>query len=241
MKKKKLVIFFLALIAIYFIYNITYKEEFTYLAIGDDLAKGHTPFDTYGEGYTDYIYNYLKEKNPNAKINTDFIEEDLRIKDLLNKIKNSETSSGKTLTRAIKEAELITISIGSEELFSKLRSNYELYSINTKKMFEYIDKMTKELEELISKMRKIKKNEIYLIGYYNPLTDTEDKNSKIESIFNYMDIKLKNIEKEYKIHYISIHEEFKKNSSYLPNPGHAFPSLEGYNYIANEIIKEINN
>ena len=237
MKKKKLVIFFLAIIVIYLIYTFTYKEEYTYLAIGDDLAKGHTPFDTYGDSYTDFLYDYIKEIKPEAKINKDFIEEDLRVKDLLTKIKNSETESGKTLTRAIKEAELITISIGSEELFSKLRSNYELYSLNNKKMFEYIDTMVSELDELITEIQKIKKSEIYLIGYYNPLVENEE--IKIESIFNYINIKLKEIEKNHKIHYVSIYEGFKDKPSYLPNPSHAFPSLEGYNYISNEIIKEL--
>lgn len=239
MKKKKLVIFFLALIATYIIYNFTYKEEFTYLAIGDDLAKGHTPFDTYGESYTDFVYEYLKEKNDKVKINKEFIEEDLRIKDLLSKIKNAETAGGKTFTQAIKEAELVTISIGSEELFSKLRSNYELYKLNSKKLFDFIDEMTNDLNELIKEMKKIKKNEIYLIGYYNPIIDITDSESKLDSIYNYLDIKLKEIENKQKIHYISIYDVFKKRSNFLPNPNHAFPSLEGYNYIANEIIKEI--
>ena len=239
MKKKKLVIFSFAIILIYLIYTFTYKEEYTYLAIGDDLAKGHTPFDTYGSSYTDFLYDYIKEVKPEAKINKDFIEEDLRIKDLLSKIKNSETESGKTLTRAIKESELITISIGSEELFSKLRSNYELYSLNTKKMFEYADILTSELDELITEIQKIKKTEIYLIGYYNPLIEKEE--TKIDSIFNYLDLKLQKLEKEHKIHYISIYESFKEKENYLPNPSHAFPSIEGYNYISNEIIKEIKN
>lgn len=239
MKKKKLVIFFLALVAVYLIYNFTYKEEFTYLAIGDDLAKGHTPFDTYGQSYTDFVYDYLKKHNNEVKINKEFIEEDLRIKDLLTKIKNAESQGGKTFTRAIKEAELITISIGSEELFSKLRSNYELYKLNSQKLFDFIDEMTKEIDELINEMKKIKKTEIYLIGYYNPLFEDDASESKLDSIFNYLDIKLKEIEKNHKIHYISIHDEFKKKSNYLPNPNHAFPSLEGYNYIAEEIIEEL--
>ncbi len=241
MKKKKLVIFFLAIVIIYLIYTFTYKEKYTYLAIGDDLAKGHTPFDTYGKSYTDFIYEYLKQKNDEVKINKEFVEEDLRIKDLLTKIKNAETQGGKTFTQAIKEAELITISIGSEELFSKLRSNYELYKLNNKKSFEFIDEMTEELNELISEMQKTKKTEIYLIGYYNPLIEEEISESKIDSIFNYLDLKLKEIEKNHKIHYISIHNEFKNKKNYLPNPSHAFPSLEGYNYISNEIIKELKN
>jgi len=77
------------------------------------------------------------------------------------------------------------------------------------------------------------------IGYYNPIVDNLDKQTELTSIFNYLDVKLKALEKKHKIHYISIYEEFKQKPYYLPNPSHAFPSLEGYNYIANEIIEEL--
>ena len=74
MKKISLVIFFLSLIPIYLIYNFAYKEKYTYLAIGDDLAKGHTPFDTYGESYTDILYKYLQEKHREVTTQTYFLE-----------------------------------------------------------------------------------------------------------------------------------------------------------------------
>ena len=44
--KKKLIIFFLAIIPIMLIYTFTKNITYTYLSIGDDLAGGHTPFDT---------------------------------------------------------------------------------------------------------------------------------------------------------------------------------------------------
>ena len=62
--KKKLVIFLIATIPILLIYKITINKTYTYLSIGDDLAKGHTPFNTYNMSYTDYLYKYLKEKYP---------------------------------------------------------------------------------------------------------------------------------------------------------------------------------
>lgn len=238
MKKKKLVIFFLALIPIYIIYTMTYEENFTYVSIGDDLAKGHTPFDTYGESYTDYVYSYLKSKNSKTELNIDFIEEDIRITDLIDKIKNADKQNNKTLPQIIKEANIITISIGSEELFSKIRSNYELYIKDNTKIFKYIDEMINNYEELIKEMKKITKADIFIIGYYNPINDNT---ASLESIFNYLDIKFKNLEKKHKINYVPINEGFNQNTYYLPNPNHAFPSLEGYNYISTRIIEKIEN
>lgn len=239
MKKKKLVIFFLALIGVYIIYNATYNETSSYLAIGDDLAKGHTPFDTYSDSYTDYLFNYLKEHNQKITINKDFIKEDLRIKDLLDNIKNPKIYEGKNLPQAIKKADIITISIGSEELFSKLRSNN--WKMSNEKIYEFIDEMIEELDLLITEIKKIKKTDIYVIGYYNPLTKNEENETKLKSLFNYIEVKFKSLEKNQNINYVSIYEGFQEKTFYLPNKDHAFPSLEGYDYIANEIIKKIEN
>lgn len=237
MKKKKLVIFFLALIGVYLIYNITYKEKSNYLAIGDELAKGHTPFDTYSESYTDYLYTYLLDKDSKITINKEFIHEDLRIKDLLENIKNPSVFEQKNLPQAIKNADIITISIGSEELFSKLRSNN--WKTTNEKLYEFIDDMIMDLEKLINEIQKIKKTDIYVIGYYNPLVYNEENETKLKSLFNYIDVKLKNLENTKKVYYVEIANGFQNKTYYLPNKDHAFPSLEGYNYIANQIIKKI--
>ncbi|MCI8330566.1 MAG: hypothetical protein HFE04_00520 [Bacilli bacterium] len=237
MKKKKLVIFFLALIGVYIIYNITYKETSNYLAIGDDLAKGHTPFDTYNDSYTDYLYTYLKNKDKKMTINKEFISEDLRIKDLLENIKNPSVYEQKNLPQAIQNADIITISIGSEELFAKLRSNN--WKTTNEKLYNYVDEMINDLEKLIKEIQKIKKTETYIIGYYNPIVYTSENETKLKSLYNYIDIKLKNLENTKNIYYVEIANEFQNKTYYLPNKEHAFPSLEGYNYIANKIIKKI--
>ncbi len=235
--KKILVIFFLAFLILYFIYKTTFKEKLTYLAIGDDLAKGHTPFDTYEKSYTDYLYEYLKTNKNYKNINKTYIKEDLRIKDLISALKENKQENKTTLTSLIKTSSLITISIGSEELFSKIRSNKNLLATN--QIYKTIDEMIKDLTELTKLMRKLTKQPIYIIGYYNIIEKTEENSTKINSIFNYLDIKFKTLEKETKITYINIYNGFNENPKYLPNKTNSFPSLEGYNYIADQIIEKI--
>lgn len=46
--------------------------------------------------YTDYLYKYLKEKYPKITLNKDFIEEDIRIKDLIIKITEPDLNKSKT-------------------------------------------------------------------------------------------------------------------------------------------------
>ncbi len=237
--KKIFVIFFIAFIILYFIYKFNFKENLTYLVIGDDLAKGHTPFDTYGNSYTDYLFDYLKENKNYKNINKAFIEEDLRIKDLISELDENKTKDKETLSQLIRKADLITIGVGSEDLFSKMRSNKDLLTNNNKRIYNTIDKMTEELNELITKIRTLSKKPIYIIGYYNPLEYSEETEITINSIFNYIDLKYKGSEKDKNIKYIKIYEGFKNHPEYLPNKSNAFPSLEGYNYISEQIIQEI--
>lgn len=239
MKKKILVIFFLSIIPVLLIYIKNKQENFVYLSIGDDLAKGHTPFDTYNLSYTDYVYNYLKTIKEDAKINKDFIKEDLRIKDLINDIKNPNSNNNTNITQALKDANIITISVGSEELFSKLRSNYLTNYINNKKNFNYVDLLIEDYDELLTEIRQITRKDIYIIGFYNPIEINENNETYLKSLFNYIDIKFSLLEKKHNIIYIRIDEEFFDKKYYLPNIQNAFPSLEGYNYIANEIIAKI--
>jgi len=238
MKKKQLVIFFLALILTYLIYIFTYKENYIYLSIGDELAKGRTPFDTYNDSYVDYVYNYLKTINDKVVLKEAKEKEDLRVKDLLD-ILNNPKYNEETLAKQIKDASIITISIGSEELFNKLRSNKNLIQKNTQTLYKYIDDLINDIDEVLTEMRKLTKNPIYIIGYYNILEYDETLETKIDSIFNYIDIKYQTLEKKHKIHYVKIYEGFKDKKYYLPNKDNAFPSLEGYNYIANQIIDKI--
>lgn len=230
--KKKLIIFFLSIIPILFTYKLTLNTNYLYVSIGDDLAKGHTPFNTYSSSYTTYIEDYLKTKYKSVTVNTSYIEEDLRIKDLINSITNPNPNDSKNITQAIKKADLITISVGSEELFSKLRSNIESTT------YTYIDNLVNDYNTLLNEINKINKNKIYIIGYYNPIPLTDSNNSYLSKIFNYINKKFSLLETS-NIKYIPLYNAFTIHPEYLPNS--SFPSLDGYNYISNEIIKSIEN
>ncbi len=232
--KKKLIIFFLAVPLLIMIYFLTYEEKYTYLAIGDALAKGHTPFDTYSTSYVDYLYDYLKNTHHNITLNKDFVDEDLRIKDLTSLITNTKNEAN-NLPQLIKEANIITISIGSEELFSKLRSNN---NINNNLNYTFIDDMFKDLKILIKEIKKLNKNPIYIIGYYSPINSNEKNKDDIKNLFDYIDKKFYDLEKD-NVYYIDINEGFTRNSSFLPRTNNAFPSLEGYSFISNKIIEKI--
>lgn len=127
------------------------------------------------------------------------------------------------------------MSVGSDELFSKLRSNYTITNMN----FSYVDDLLKDTTTLLKEIRKITNKKIYIIGYYSPINETLENSSYITTLFNYIDTKYMDLETKYNVTYIRIDEEFRTNPLYLPNKTNAFPSLEGYKLISDKIIKKL--
>ena len=236
MMKKILVVFFFSIIILFLIYKLINKEEYYYLAIGDEIAKGHNSLDYYSESYVDYYYEYLKEKYKKVVIDKNYIYEDIRIKDLNEYFNNNKEIT--TLAQAVTKADVITLSIGSEELFSKLRSTFEIKDESTK-IIEYIDNMFKELETLIKNIRKLSKNKLFLIGYYNPIRINPENERIIKSIFNYIDKQFIELEEKFNINYIEINNEFiNEDYKFVPNINNSFPTKDAQYYIYKQIKKE---
>lgn len=55
--------------------------------------------------------------------------------------------------------------------------------------------MINEIKELLKEIRKITNKRIYIIGYYNPIKETEENSSSITTLFNYLNTSFINIEK----------------------------------------------
>lgn len=241
MKYKKFAIFITSVLVILCIYKITNYNKVNYTALGDGIAKGKTPFDKIGLSYTDYFHQFLKNKYITNSDYKQFSYEDCRITDLINKIDSvlisKEDSKQNNITQAIKQADIITLSVGSDELFYKLKQNKKNIENNKiSKELKYIDEIFKDYELLISKIRNITKKPIILIGYYNPL-NIKNVNA-VDKIYDYLDLKFNNLIDD-NIYYISLYDDFQKNKRYLPNNNIVFPSLEGYNYISNRIINVV--
>ena len=88
MNRKTLVIFFIGLILSFIIFKLVYKEKIDYLALGDELVLGYTPFDTYNKSYSDYFSDYLKSKKKLGFYINDFSKYNYTIKKLINDMDN---------------------------------------------------------------------------------------------------------------------------------------------------------
>lgn len=245
MTSKRLLVLLMGIIISIFIFKLTFNSKIDYLALGDDLSIGKTPFSTYGKSFTDYFANYLRNKNKLKSFNNEFAKKDYRTTDIIKDLQNNKkvliNDEEISINQAILKVDLITISTGTNELFYKLNyNNIRRNQINT--IYDYIDEMFIDIESLLIKIRKINNCKVYLIGFYNPLRNlTDEQEDKIEDIYEYIEEKFKYFEIYKNVIYVDVYEGFDENDYYLPSKKVNFPSLEGYNYISNELINKFEN
>ena len=221
---KKIIFTIILFLSCYLIYTLTNNNNLNYVTLGDSLSKGVTPYFANGYGYSNYIVDYLKKNNKLNSYNDDFTSIDYRITDLINLININYETNNQTINQAIHSADIITISVGMQELYYKINTN-------DTNIYTYIDKMLEDTEELFTLIRKNNNKKIYMLGYYNTKKTNQD-------LFNYANIKLKEICQKNKITYIDTQSIFYKNTTYFENPNSFNPNLQGYYKIYEKIIEK---
>lgn len=245
-KIKKIIILLLILILVFTIYVLNVDKKIYYVALGDSLAAGQNPYNQIGYGYSDYISNYLQENNLLQYYTKDFAKSGYRITDIEKDINENKKINIDGETQGIKEvlrkADLLTLSIGANDVLSKISytiasniDSNQIANINS-----YIEETLENLDNLIDNIQQYFKNDMVLVGYYNPLAATSSEYCReLEPLFIKINSGMKKIAKKHNIHYIGIYEIFKENPEYLPNPKDIHPSSKGYQVIASSIIDVI--
>ena len=216
MKYKIGIIILLGTILTCFIYFHTEQENINVLALGDGTSTGMTVYHVEGYDYNEYLTEYLNEQNNLGTYYRYFNEVDETASNLATKINNNITSIDKKikLKQAIKEADIITISLGMDELNNYAKKN----TLGSTKINGFLNKY----EESLNMIKKVNNKKIYIIGLYESnLINT----SKIEKINE----ELKKLAQKYNAIYIDItditeHQEFfiQKRNYYVNYKGQEF-------------------
>ena len=245
-KHLKLFVLSISLVLVFTIYWI-YKENNSsifYVALGDSLAEGMDSYGVVGYSYSDYIRDYLEENDRLEFYTKGFSKTGYTTRDLKNDIENNKTIQLKdrnlSIKEALRESDLVTLSIGANDFLRGLTIN-DLYTSlddlqNSKRK---IDIVGKDVKELIVQIKKYAKNQIILVGYYNPLPRLTTIKGDIDELIKYSYIVYEDICKDENIECVNVFEIFDKDEELLPNPLDIHPNIEGYKKIANEIIKKI--
>lgn len=231
MKIKKLFFIGITTLLVFLIYLTTVDKKIYYLNIGDSIAMGINSYKIEGNGYVSPVTNYLKKENKLEKFINNFNQSDLRISDLYNMINNNYEikihKRNQSIKNALIKADIVTLSIGNDDFYQKINSNYA-----TNELYNLVDNYKNDMEKLISLIKKYCKEDIIMIGYYNPYND-----SNKEKIITYMNKKMSDLAKENEIKYINLQGVISYD--YIVNPKDYHISSEGYQLIGEEIIKII--
>lgn len=233
---KKILTFIIVLLSVFLIYLGFKDKKIYYLSLGDSLSLGKNPYNILDYGYSEYIKDYLREKGLLETYVDGLNREDKRIIDIISDIKNNKKilvdNKEKNFQHVLIKSDLITLSIGSNDLLSNIKLGYDFNNID---LYNKFDQLLLDYEDLFKLLREYCKEQIILIGLYNSTNYRE-----LDEFFNYTDIKLNELSIKYNIQFIKISTEFK-NNKYFPNSKNLFPNKEGYIFIGDEVKKLIEN
>lgn len=223
-------ILLLIILVITFLITLNYdNDKVSYISIGDGLSKGINYNNYQTIGYSDYIKEYFNNNNKLLNYSKDFTDENNRITDLINNIDNNIEINNITIQNAIKNADIITISVGMNEIMYKYNKN-----INSRYMYNYIDELINDYKLLLNKITKLNKNKIFLLSLYNPKEDKE-----LDNYIKYTNNEIIKLINDYNIIYIDTYKIFNNNKHLIYSKYNYYPNQDGYKLIAKEIISKL--
>lgn len=231
-KHYKLIIFLLVIFVIFLIYKENHNHYFNYTSLGDGYALGINSYSEIDYGYSDYIKDELLTDKRLKLYTKDFSKKDQSIEHLYESITTNEKitidSMEINLKQTLRESNLITMTIGLNDLIYHVAITPEMSEYQLNKIIEEIDN---NLNKLIKEIKKYYPKTIYIIGY---------PNIPIENIYIKEGInKLNELYQNTKgIVYIST-TDIISDSDFL-NPNNIYPSKEGYKKIADKVLQKIN-
>lgn len=232
-KHYKLILFFLVCLSIFLIYKNNNNNNINYTSLGDGFALGEDSFGQIDYGYSDYVKDYLQEKEQLNRYIKSFSTKTMSIENLYENIVINKkiilNDQEINLKQTLRETSILTLSIGRNDLIYQLSlaediSNYKIDKI--------IQEINISFNTLIKEIKKYYPNTIYVIGYY----ETNTSNKKLS-----LGIKKLNqlYQKNEDIVFIPVDNLFKNNPDYRSNPNSIYPNQLGYQAIAKEIIRSL--
>ena len=171
------------------------------------------------ENYSDYFVKNIKKLGKFNKI----LETKMSSEELLEEIDNNiEIYENVTIQNIINSASIITIMLNPNEIY------------NTK-TYNELEIIINNINQILSKIRKISNAKIYFLGFYN-IYDNKEKDNKII----YTNSKIENLCKKYKIDYIDLYNVLKNRKYLFYINDNNLPNKDANIMISNEILKKYN-
>lgn len=213
------------------------KQPEVYIAIGDSLAAGQTPYRAIDAGYTDLIAGELTRSHQLAFYSKALAFPGFTTADVLSTVRSSE---GREL---LQNATLVTISAGANDLLRLVQANPSKGSLSFQQVPANfaLNNVRKNMDEILKEVKEIApKAKIYVMGYYFAYPHARDsQKSGVSKELNTLNTILKIQAEANNATYVSVEEAFGLQAKQLvPNPADVHPSMEGYRQMANAFFSK---
>ncbi|MBO9130530.1 GDSL-type esterase/lipase family protein [Bacillus sp. 165] len=210
------------------------KETINYVALGDSLAAGVTPYKAINKGYPVFLYERLQQSSQRTVTYQNFGVPGYATSDVLLDFKQNRNN----IKQAIKKANIITIDIGANDLLPVVLSGSGDVKNTLSQTF---------LNTLLI-IAKIKswnpKAQIYIMEYYNPFPYLPAaQQAPLLGVLAQLNNSILLISKmNPSTYYVPTAAIVAQNYlTYLPNPADIHLSLTGYEAVSNQFFEKISS
>ncbi|TWI59840.1 S-layer homology domain-containing protein [Halalkalibacter nanhaiisediminis] len=243
---KKYIAFFIALA--FFVGSIVpataeavLSNEVHYVALGDSLAAGQSPYQEIDTGYTDLIASYFEEQQLLGSYTNQFAVPGYTSQNVLDDLLNNREVAGTKIQDAIRNATLITITVGANDILREANVNFETgtITVDQKKVVQTLAKQKENLSRLFQTIKRLNPDAaVYISGYYQAFPYlAKEQLAELDSIFQALNGTIQLTATENNVHFVPLEGIFDYDvTTYLPNQTDIHPSIEGYEQIANAFI-----
>ncbi|MFJ5623509.1 S-layer homology domain-containing protein [Peribacillus loiseleuriae] len=211
-------------------------EPIQYLALGDSLAAGMTPEKGISSGYADLAAEYLKEQGLLVAYSKEFAIPGYTTQNVL-----ADLTVNAEVREAVKQANLITISAGANDLLKITKADPEnnilILDPDTAKMT--LQTLATNYMTILQTIKELNPNAaVYIMGYYFPFPYLSDEQKpqliELTKTLN-QTIQLATAQGAT---FVPVYDTFGDDTKkYLPNPENIHPNEEGYKLMSNALIE----
>lgn len=208
------------------------KEQFDYVALGDSLAAGRTPYGEHKDGYVNYLASRFEQSQYDVELDNYGVS-GYRTTHILNELLNPASPKNNSLRESIQNAELVTIDIGANDLLAELgriQTNPALAPTVLKEIGERLFVILSEIDKINPETK------VYVMGYYNPFPHLpEQQQAALLPLLDVFNQTIETVAMKTGDIFVPTAKVIEKHEKeYLPNPADIHLDLEGYQVVAKE-------
>lgn len=236
---RKWIVTLVILFALSSVFPASAAARQVYVALGDSLAAGQTPYREIDQGYTDLVAGELARSGQLALFSKDLAFPGFTAEQVLNSIETEEAQN------LVSQASLITVSAGANDLLRIVNANPEQgtlafqqvqvdFALNQARIS--VETLLKKLEELAPQAN------VLVVGYYFAYPHVADfqKEGTSKQLDRLNQI-LEQSARKYGATYVDVTERMNTDlKAFVPNPADVHPVQEGYRQMANSVLQELN-